>query len=261
MTRDWKPPPDLIMEMRALVCRVANSQTPLHATHSPTTGDWDLGNPARSAEQRKHDYLTALSAGHLVQAAVEMAVEMAIGGALRDGADYAEIGAAEGISRQAARQRHQRRYVKRRVRLIGGPRNGDHAYVFGREREIRRVESAGFWDNRDFSEWDDWDDDRPNSVYRVKYGAPEVFEFLCYEDAKGNAMTNWDRRPRVHQLARYWLVDPRSVIERAREIDSKVKSPSSRVDLVTVESLREVFSLRRSAPPSVSTGDTEDRAT
>lgn len=261
MTREWKPPTELIMEMRALLCRVANSQIPLHATPSPTTGDWDLGNPTRPIEERKHDYLSVLSAGHLVQAAVAMAIEMAISGALQDGADYAEIGAAEGISRQAARQRYQRRYVKRRVRLIGGPRDGEHVYVFGSEREIRRVESAGFWDNRDFSEWDDRNDDRPNSVYRVKYGAPEVFEFLCYEDANGNAMANWDRRPRVYQLARYWLLDSRLIIKHAREIDPKVKSRSSRIDLTTVESLREVFSPRRGTPLSASNGDTENRGT
>lgn len=221
------------MELRALVCRVANSQTPLHAACSPATGDWDLGNLARAAERRKHDYLTVLRASHLVQAAVEMTTEMAINGALANGADFAEIGAAEGISRQAARQRHQRRHAQRRVRLVGGPRDGSHAFVSGRQREIRWGESSGFWDN--------WDDDQPTSVYRARYGAPDVFEFLCYEDANGDAMAHWDRQPRVYQLARYWSVDARSVLKRAREIDSRVRTASSRVDPATVDSLRKVF--------------------
>lgn len=247
MKPKWSPSAELIMEMRALVCRVANGQTPLHARPSATTGDWDLSNSARPADQRKHDYLAVLRAAHVVQAAVEMTIVMAINGALRDGADFAEIGAAEGISRQAARQRHRRRHTKRRVRLVSGPRDGSYAHVFSHERELRWAESAGFWDsNPDY--WDDQDDNRPSSVYRAKYGAPEVFEFLHYEDANGNAMAHWDRRPRVHQLARFWFVDSRSVLKRAQEIDPRVKTPSSRVDLATVESLCEVFDPARRAP-------------
>lgn len=182
MTSKSSPSAELIMELRSLVCRVANDQAGLHATQSAVTGDWDLDNLARSEDLRAEDCLAVLRAAQLVVAAVEATTRTVTTRALRDGADFAQIGAAEGISRQAARQRHRRHSAQRLVRLVGGPRDGKHASAFGATREIRHGEAAGPWDeDREVTE--------VTSVYRTKYGSPEVFEFHHYEDLNGNTMT------------------------------------------------------------------------
>jgi len=118
MAEQRGPSAELIMELRTLVCRVANSQSKLHAVQSPVTGDWDLDSPSRAENLRQDDYLAVLSAAHMVLTTVESLRRGIMGKALDAGVGFAEIGATEGISRQAARQRYRRHTTRRRVRLV-----------------------------------------------------------------------------------------------------------------------------------------------
>ena len=233
-----KPSPSVetILETRDLVCRLASAR--LNAAWSETAGAWDLDNPGRLPEQRKDDYLTLLQTSRAVMAALEATLFMAASGAERNGASFAEIGAAQGMSRQAARQWLNREAAQQTVSLIGGPQDGRTATRLGSESEIRfRVPDP----------WrDPWlEDEEPiTAVYRKKYGSPTVFEFHHLEDHKGTTLAvEPDRRPRVHQIARAWELDSRTVLRHTRVIDPLVRTLSSRVDLTTVEQLREIFSI------------------
>jgi len=77
--------------------------------------------------------------------------------ALTSGATYADVAAAEGVTRQAVRQRHDRLARSRKpraVRLKGGPCNGDQARV-GNESVIRKTVEvfAGHPDEYDEPRW------------------------------------------------------------------------------------------------------------
>lgn len=226
------PSADRDLELRALLCRLANEESPLHAAESPVTGDWDLHDHDRPVDLRKADYLAVLRAAHMVLTTVEAIAHTYTGDALHLGVDFSEIGATAGISRQAARQRYLRRRAKRTVRLAGGPRDGAERTITGLTREIRCA-SIGRWE-----------DDAVESVYRVKFGSPEVFEFDHYEDSKGRAFTEWDPRPRVHQLARFWDVKSPTVLAEVRGIAPGVRTPSSRVELADLEPLRVALNAR-----------------
>jgi hypothetical protein len=233
---------DRVLELRALLARLANEETPLHATESPVTGDWDLHDRSRPADLRKADYLAVLRAAHMVLTTVGTIVQDYTDEALRVGADFSEIGATAGISRQAARQRHRRHRAPRTVRLVGGPRDGSEHRIIGLAREIRRSESPGRWE----------EEDTVDSVYRVKFGSPEVFEFQHYEDSEGRTFIEWDRRPRLYQLASFWDVESATVLAEARALSARVRSASSRVELADVELLRQAlgarFNTRLSSP-------------
>lgn len=230
------PSADRVLELRALLARLANEEAPLHATESPATGDWDLHDPGRPTDLRKADYLAVLRAAQMVLTTVDAIAQAYTGDALGVGADFGEIGATAGISRQAARQRYRRHRAQRTVRLVGGPRDRTEERIIGLTREIRRPDSAGRWEQESM--------DRVESVYRVKFGSPEVFEFQHYEDSKGRAFTEWDRRPRVHQLARFWDVASATVLAEVRALAPGVRTPSSRVELADVEPLRQALGSR-----------------
>lgn len=245
MSRERQPNDALLVEVRDLVERVARRDVSLHAS-------WDENTRGMPDEDRRHDALAMLRAGHLVKAAAQQAINAAVTEAVYAGADFGEIGDAEGITRQAARQRYRRWSTRRAVRLVGGPRDGEASRVFGTEREVRFVERAGFWDVwydwRGGDDWDGWDKgaaDRPTSVYRAKYGSPGIFEFAHYEDTHGRVVEDWDWRPRVRQLARYWHVETETILRRAHEVDPTVRNPSSRVEQATVDALEEMFDPHR----------------
>lgn len=259
-----KPAPSaaLILEVRALICGVADVR--LGAADRPGPG-WDLDNLLAEAHGGKEDYLAVVRAARQVAAAAEITARMAARRAHWHGADFAEIGAAEGITRQAVRQRMERATARRTVRFVGGPRDGTTGVAFGTEREIRRGEIAGPWEGR----YGEYNERFPavTSAYRAKYGSPDVFEFHHYEDSEnGKVIAQWDRRPRVHELARYWRTDSMTVLAEARKLSPEIKTPASRVDLALLEQLRTALAKRlggrrlSSALPEVEEGrDTSGR--
>lgn len=215
-----------------LVHRLADPD--LHATYSERAGGWDLDNPERPDAHRKHDYLTALRVARSIQAALESFLVTTAVSAQRCGADFADIGAAQGMSRQAARQAIKRATTRHRATLAGGPRDGQQILRFHAETTVR----YGVPGSRD--ELDPWlDEDEGTAVYRRKHGSPEIFEFQHLEDRAGKVLpAEPDRRPRVHQLALAWGMDSRIVLKQVRTIDPQVRTASSRVDLATVEQLK-----------------------
>lgn len=225
----------LIMAVRDLVCCQADSQ--LHATRSETTGDWDLDNSRRPSTQRKSDYLVLLATSRAVIDALEHTIMLAHQRALSNGATFAEIGAAQGISRQAARQYYNRDLERRPVTLLGGPLDGETRSAFGRENELRfSVRNPAF-------ERYSLDDpgESYSAVYRKKYGSPDVFEFHRFVDDRGKPVAHVDQRPRVHEIARAWRLEAHSVLAQAKKIDTRIRSTSSRVDLTTVERMYETL--------------------
>lgn len=160
-----------------LVYRLADPE--LHATCSERTGEWDLNNPERPAVQRKHDYLTVLRMVRSIQATLESLLETTAVEAQGCGADFAEIGAAQGMSRQAARQAINRATTQHRATLSGGPRNGQQIFRRHWETTVRySVPSPS-------NESDPWldEEDEVVAVYRRKHGSPEIFEFQHLEDS------------------------------------------------------------------------------
>jgi hypothetical protein len=243
MPRQAKPSEALLTEVRALICRVADQQLGVRRPQSGP-GSWDLHNPLISGGGRKEDYLAVLHAVRLVQAAAEATVHTATLMAVRHGADFGELGRAEGITRQAARQREKRASARRQVRFVGGVRDGTTDLVLGSRREIRRGEWAGPWER--------YSSESPLviSVYRAKYGVPDIFEFHHYEDAQtGKVVSNWGRRPRISNLAYYWYIDSKTVLAEARKLDPAIKTPASRLDLELLEPLREALVARRGGEP------------
>lgn len=237
MPRRPAPSAALIVELRALICRVADGPA---ESRRPRVGpgSWDLDNVLVSGGGHKEDYLAVLRAARQVVVAAEATAELAVHHALREGADFAELGAAEGVTRQAARQRYERTTARRAVRFVGGPRDGTEGVAIGAQREIRRGEWAGPWERR--QSWGG-SSGGPSviSVYRAKYGSPGVFEFVHYENSEtGKVVANWGRRPRVEELARYWFTDSTTVLAEARVLSPKIKTPASRVELPLLEPLR-----------------------
>jgi hypothetical protein len=163
------------------LCQQADSL--LHASLSEADGGWDLDNPQRPEEQRKEDYLTLLKVGRNMMTMLESNMSMAEARALDNGANYGEVGAARGISRQAVRQAENRRNARRAVTLVGGPEDNERAFVTG--TSDRLTLPVG-----DDGGYNDWYDEPPQvfAVYKRKYGSPTVFEFTHFERSDGTVV-------------------------------------------------------------------------
>jgi hypothetical protein len=88
-------------------------------------------------EDRREDYLTLLTNIRAVRDALDELADRYAYRAKQNGADFAEIDAATGVSRQAARQRHMRQTVLRPVTMIGGPWEGRPMNVLLGESAVR----------------------------------------------------------------------------------------------------------------------------
>jgi hypothetical protein len=79
-------------------------------------------------EEQRSSYLRLLRVLTAMERVLQDHLHLVETRALVAGATYGEIGRACGISRQAARQRRERRrrrYAQKRIRLAGGPNNGE----------------------------------------------------------------------------------------------------------------------------------------
>ena len=93
----------------------------------PPAEPWDHDYPS-TVEQRRAGCLALLSVYTQMIKVLQRRLDLATKEALKLEADYGDIAAACGISRQAARQRwlrHRERYEFPKVRLTGGPRDGE----------------------------------------------------------------------------------------------------------------------------------------
>jgi hypothetical protein len=225
----------MIIIVRDFLCQLAGDL--LYADRSKVSGQWDLDNPLRPREQRREDYLTLLQVGRSVNTALEFNTEMAESRAQRNGAGFGEIGAALGISRQAARQAHKRRTTEHTVTLVGGPRDGSTAQTTADTAELSYAVRDPFFREHPWLE----DEELPSVIYRRKYGSPAVFEFVHFTSHDGKIIAEPDVRPRVYDLAKAWDLDSRTILARASDFTAGLRSPSSRVDRATFEQLRAIF--------------------
>jgi hypothetical protein len=90
---------------------------------------WDRDQPS-TVEERRAGSLALMSVYTQMIKVLQRRLDLAIKEALTLEADYGDVGAACGVSRQAARQRwlrHCERYEFPKVRLVGGPGDGEWA--------------------------------------------------------------------------------------------------------------------------------------
>ncbi len=214
---------------------------------SDVAGEWDLDNLLRPKQQRKEDYLELLQTGRKVMAALEFNLALLASRARRNGADFGEIGATQGISRQAARQAAKRSGAKRPVTLVGGPRDGAEA-AMPRPGRLGSPSAEG-----PVLQAAPLDRGRRGAAIRGvprKHGQPHVFEFAHYESHDGKVIPEPDLRPRIHHIAYAYGLDSRTVLAQAREVNPALRSPSSRVDRATLEQLDPIVMARRLGPSS-----------
>lgn len=223
----------MIMELRDLVCRFSDDR--LQADRSQISGNWDLDNQDRPQPERRSDYLTLLATCKAVADALDGIVFTACSGALRNGANFGEIGKAQGVSRQAARQYWRRHTEERTVTLKGGPRDGQRARSFGGGDIVFSISDSSL----DLYEIED--EESTTAHYRKKSGNPDVYEFHHFEDHNGRVLAEVDNRIRLHRLSVKWGIDSRILLIHARKVDPGVRSVSSRVSRDTLEKLHEII--------------------
>src|SRR4051794_32161019 len=103
MRRSTPPKPDTVIAVEDFLCH--RSAALLNAFWLETYATWDLDSAFRHSDRRRQDYLTLLTAIREVRQALDELADRYTVQARNNGADFAEIGAAAGVSRQAARQR------------------------------------------------------------------------------------------------------------------------------------------------------------
>ncbi len=138
---------------------------------------YDPNDPATARTDRRAGYLALLAVYGQMPTALQANVDFAVAGALAVGSNFGEIGRATGMSRQAARQKWLRMTTRLAVTLSGGPRNGERDTACA-DADIVSEERT-YWDRRRNLEVTVF------SRYKKKYGSPQVYEFMGYEDASG----------------------------------------------------------------------------
>jgi hypothetical protein len=159
--------------------------------------------------------------------------------AKHNGADFAEIGAAIGVSRQAARQRHLRQTVRKPVTMNGGPYDGRPMNILLGESAVRLLASDPWLDDRPWlQEGLDPSDDPVYALYRRASDNPDVYRFQRYENPDGTVAPEPDHHLRIYRLADSWGLYSRVVFDYARRVDPRIRGESSRLDPVTADTVR-----------------------
>jgi hypothetical protein len=206
-----------------LVCQFSDAR--LHATWSDLLGVWDLDHPEHSQQQRKEDRLAVLETARTVMAALQRVIQDSTMVARRNGTDWGEIDAAQGISRQAARQAAGRRTMKQTVTLVGGPRDGEQESAVPASKKELRFEFLDVLLRE--HRWWFGEQQKATAVYRRKYGSPATYEFAHFESHDGEiSVTEPDVRPRIHQMAYAWGFDSERMLAEAKKIDRGIRTRS-----------------------------------
>lgn len=153
------------------------AQDDLREAGQHTTAWYDPNDPATARTDRQAGYLALLAVYGRMHTALQANIDFAVAGALAAGANFGEIGRAAEMSRQAARQKWLRLTTKLAVTLSGGPRDGEQDAAYADQDIVSEEET--YWDRRRCQEV------TVSSRYRKKYGNPQVYEFVGYEDASG----------------------------------------------------------------------------
>lgn len=219
------------------VCQLAAQE--LHAWWSESRATWDLDSGLRSRDHRRQDYLTLLTMIRDVRDALDDIADRYTFRAKQNGADFAEIGAAAGVSRQAARQRHLRQTVQRLVTMVDGPWDGRPYNVLLGESAVRLLAFDPWLDERPWlKERLDPHDDPVYAIYRRAPDNAEVYRFQRYESSDGTVTTEPDHPLRIYRLADSWGLYSRIVLDYARRLDPEIRGESSRLDRTTAASVR-----------------------
>jgi len=236
------------------------------AVRRPAADPW--GSAAGTREERRTGSLELLAVYSQLAKVLQRRIDLTIKDALDAGADYGQVAAACGVSRQAVRQRWMRRtagprwyevwlpYPRPRnwtgrppggepapavvVRLAGGPHDGGRD--FASPSEILMYEADGP------------SSDPPGYVPLLAWYVPSqddanVYVFAGAErdlrrtaDVAGQRPGSAGRpKPRVYELAAEFNVDSKVVMDQLKEMGEFVRSASSVVEHPVAQKLREQF--------------------
>ena len=236
------------------------------AVRRPAADPW--GSAAGTREERRTGSLELLAVYSQLVKVLQRRIDLTIKDALDAGADYGQIAAACGVSRQAVRQRWMRRtagpgwyavrlpYPRPRsrtgappggqpapaavVRLAGGPHDGGRD--FASPGEILMYEADGP------------PPDPPGYVPLLAWYVPSqddanVYVFAGAErdfrrtaDVAGQRPGSAGRpKPRVYELAAEFNVDSKVVMDQLKQMGEFVRSASSVVEHPVAQKLKEQF--------------------
>jgi len=177
-------------------------------------------------------------------------LDLAVKEALALDATYSEIATACGVSRQAARQRwlrHRERYESPKVRLSGGPRDGEWERPRPGEELIVSLWEQGLT--------------RPSGYARYVPSEDDPGTYIFAE----SQTYNWDDtvvtealrrgKPRVYEIAKEFGVESVDVLAKLQEMGELVRSAASTVEPELLRQLWEHFESRRTKPPATTAQD------
>lgn len=203
-----------------------------------------LGSRQRTSRpaDRREDYLTLLATIRTVRDALDDLAGHYGYLARRNGADFAEIGTAAGISRQAARQRHLRQTVRKPVTMSGGPWDGRSMTVLLGESRVRRLALDPWLKERPWLEERlDPGDDPVYAVYQRSRDNPEVYRFQRYENPDGTPTDEPDHSLRIYRLADAWGLYSWALMHYAKRVDPGVRGEYSRLSPDAAAQLRSLI--------------------
>ena len=236
------------------------------AVRRPAADPW--GGAAGTREERRTGSLELLAVYSQLVKVLQRRIDLTIKDALDAGADYGQIAAACGVSRQAVRQRWMRRTAGPgwyEVRLpyprppswTGRPYGGEPARAV-----VVRLAGGPHDGGRDFAspgeilmyEADGPSPDPPGYVPLLAWYVPSqddanVYVFAGAErDFRRTAGMAGQRpgsagrpKPRVYELAAEFNVDSKVVMDQLKEMGEFVRSASSVVEHPVAQKLREQF--------------------
>jgi hypothetical protein len=232
-----RAPAETVTAVEDLVCQLAAGK--LHAIWLESRATWDLDSGLRRREHRRQDYLTLLTMIRTAQDALDEIAERYAYRAKHDGADFAEIGAAASISRQAARQRHLRQTVRKPVTMSGGPHDGRPMNILLGDSVVRLLAFDPWLEDRPWLD-DSLDpaDDPVYAIYQRTRDNPDVYRFQRYENPDGAPTDEPDHHLRLYRLADTWGLSSRVVLHYAKRLDPRIRGESSRLDPDAADKLR-----------------------
>ena len=219
--------------LRQMAWSIASRARPGVSPAEPWDRDYEY--PA-TVEERRAGYLALLRVyTHMIKV-LERRIDLAVKEALSLDANYGDIAAACGVSRQAARQRwlrHREQYEPPKVRLTGGPRDGE---------ELERPRPG---DELIVTLWEAGPS-RPSgyATYVPSSEDPSIYIFTESQDYGWETADSPSRRPgeiRVYQLAKECGVGSQVLMSRMSNMGEYVISASSIVEPAIAEKLRAHF--------------------
>ena len=197
--------------------------------------DYDYEYPAKVEERRAGCLALLRVYTHMIKV-LQRRIDLAVKEALSLDANYGDIATACGVSRQAARQRwlrHREQYEPPKVRLTGGPHDGEE-----RERPRPGEEIiVTLWEAGP---------SRPSGYATYVPGSedPSTYIFTGSQDYGWETADTQSQRPekiRVYQLAKECSVESQVIMSKMRDMGEYVISASSIVEPTIAEKLRAHF--------------------